>query len=201
MDAGEIFMNLEGLGIDLCRYANKVTPPNWNIYTDPSEHKCSPRALNIHLLLIDTTPSDWEKRQRETGLIVPAAMTRAHIYKNISEAIGRKPDMKDECRSNRDGVFADTEIWMFPLVLQKENQDLFAALVHELAHVAVSRLLARKYRPFKSGHIQTINSAVMLEENMHGPTYQKALQRFALRVEATWGQEAAEKIWQELESI
>jgi hypothetical protein len=90
---------------------------------------------------------------------------------------------------------------MFPLVLQGENQDLFAAMVHELAHVAVSRLLARKYRPFKSGHIQTINSAVMLEEAMHGPTYQKALRRLALRVEATWGREAAEKIWQELESI
>ena len=194
-------MNLEDLKRDLCRYANKVIPPNWNIYTDPSEHRCSPRTLNIHLLLIDFTPSDWEKRERETGMIMPAALTRAQRYEKISEAISRKPEMKDECRSNGDGVFADTEIWMFPLVLHEENQDLFAALVHELAHVAVSRLLARKYRPFKSGHIQTINSAVMLEEAMHGPTYQKALRRFASRVEATWGQEAAEKIWQELESV
>jgi hypothetical protein len=41
----------------------------------------------------------------------------------------------------------------------------------------------------------------MLEEDMHGPIYQKALHRFALRVEAAWGQETAKKIWQELESI
>lgn len=123
-----------------------------------------------------------------------------NIYK-VSEAIRCKAEMQEECRSNGDSVFADTEIWMFPLVLQEENQDLFAALVHELAHVAVSRLLARKYRPFKSGHIQTVNSAVMLEEEMHGPTYRKALRRFALRVEAAWGQETAKKIWQELESI
>ncbi|UCG13161.1 MAG: hypothetical protein JSU72_01320 [Deltaproteobacteria bacterium] len=90
---------------------------------------------------------------------------------------------------------------MLPLVLQGENQDPFAALVHELAHVAVNRLLARRYRAFKRGHIPTVNSAVMLEEDMHGPTYQKALRRFASRVEAKWGQEAAETIWQELENI
>jgi len=41
----------------------------------------------------------------------------------------------------------------------------------------------------------------MLAEEMHGPTYKKALHRFALRVGAAWGQEAAEKIWQELESV
>lgn len=194
-------MNLKDLGKDLCTYADKFIPPNWNIYTDPSEHRCSHRALNIHVLLIDTTPSDWGRRQRETGLIMPAALTRVQRYKKISEAVRCKTEIKDECRSNGDGVFADTEIWMFPLVLQGENQDLFAALVHELAHVAVSRLLARKYRAFNSGHIQIVNSAVMLEEDMHGPTYQRALRRFALRVEATWGLEAAEKIWQELENI
>jgi len=140
-------MNLETLGKDLCIYANKITPPNWNIYTGPSEHKCLPRALNIHLLLIDTTPLDWEKRQRETGLIMPSALTRAQTYKKKSEASRCQTEMKDEYGSNGHGVFADTEIWMFPLVLQEENQDLFAAMVHELAHVAVSRLLARKYRP------------------------------------------------------
>jgi hypothetical protein len=201
VDEGEISMNLEDLGKDLCFYADKVIPPNWNIYTDSSEHRCSHRALNIHILLMDTTPSDWVKRQRETGLVMPAALTRAQRYNTISEASRCKTEIKDECRSKGDGVFADTEIWMFPFVLQGENQDLFAALVHELAHVAVSRLLARKYRAFKSGHIHIVNSAVMLEEGMHGPTYQRALRRFALRVEAAWGQEAAEKIWQELESI
>ena len=194
-------MDLDGLGKDLCYYAAKITPPNWNIYTDPSEHKCSPRALNIHLLLIDTTPSDWVERQRETNLIMPPALTRAQTYKKMSEAIRCKDELKDEYGSNGHGVFADTEIWLFPLVLQREKQDLYAALVHELAHVAVSRLLARKYRPFKDGHIQTVNSAVMLEEEMHGPTYKKALHRFALKVRAAWGQEAAEKIWQELESV
>jgi hypothetical protein len=194
-------MNLEALGKDLCSYADEITPPNWNIYTDPSGHICSPRALNIHILLLDTTPSDWERRQRETGLIMPAALTRAQRYETISEAICRKPEKKDGWGSKGDGVFADTEIWMFPLVLQGENQDLFAAMVHELAHVAVGRLLARKYRAFKSGHIQLVNSAVMLEEDNHGPTYQRALRRFALRVDATWGQEAAEKIWLELENI
>ncbi len=194
-------MDLQDLGKDLCAYANKVIPPNWNIYTDPSEHRCSPRALNIHVLLIDTTPLDWGRRQRETGLTMPAALTRAQRYNKISETSRCKTEITDECTSNGDGVFADTEIWIFPLVLQGENQDLFAALVHELAHVAVNRLLARKYRAFKSGHIQIVNSAVMLEERMHGPTYQRALRGFALRVEAAWGQEAAEKIWQELENI
>jgi hypothetical protein len=194
-------MNLENLGKDLCYYANKVTPPNWNIYTDPSEHRCAHRTLNIHILLIDTTPSEWGKRQRETGLIMPAALTRAQRYKKISEAVHGKNEMKDECRRNGDGMFADTEIWMFPLVLQGENQDLFTALMHELAHVAVSRLLARKYRAFKSGHIQTVNSAVMLQEEMRGPTYQRALRRFALRVEDACGQDASEKILQEFESI
>jgi hypothetical protein len=194
-------VNLEGLGRDLCDYANKVAPPNWNIYTRPPEHKCSNRTLNIHIVLIDMTPSDWEKRQRETGLIMPAAVTRAQRYTKISEAIHCETETRDGYRSNGDGGFADTEIWMFPLVLQKENQDLFAAFVHELAHVAVSRLLARKYRPFKSGHIHIINSAVMLDEEMHGPTFCKALRRFALRVEVAWGREAAEKIWQELQNI
>lgn len=194
-------MNLETLAKDLCYYANMVTPPNWNIFTNTTDHRCLHRTLNIHLLLIDITPLDWVRRQRETGLIMPSALTRAQTYKKVSEAIRCKAEMQEECRSNGDSVFADTEIWMFPLVLQEENQDLFAALVHELAHVAVSRLLARKYRPFKSGHIQTVNSAVMLEEEMHGPTYRKALRRFALRVEAAWGQETAKKIWQELESI
>lgn len=194
-------MNLETLEKDLCIYANKITPPNWNIYTDPSEHKCLPRALNINLLLIETTPLDWVKRQRETGLIMPPALTRAQIYKKMFEASSCQSEMKDEYGSNGHGVFDDTEIWLFPLVLQEENQDVFAAMVHELAHVAVSRLLAQKYRPFKDGHIQTVNSAVMLAEEMHGPTYKKALHRFALRVGAAWGQEAAEKIWQELESV
>jgi hypothetical protein len=194
-------MNLEALAKDLCYYADMVTPPNWNIFTDTTEHRYSNRTLNIHLLLIDMTPSDWVKRQRETGLVMLSALTRAQRYKKKSEAIRCKTEMKDECRSDGDGVFADTEIWMFPLVLQEENQDLFAALTHELAHVAISRLLARKYRPFKDGHIQTINSAVMLEQEMHGPTYKKALHRSALRVRAAWGQEAAEKIWQELESF
>lgn len=56
---GEIFMNLEELGKDLCYYANKATPPNWYIYTDPSEHRCSHRTLNIHILSIDTTPYEY----------------------------------------------------------------------------------------------------------------------------------------------
>jgi len=56
---GEILMSLEDLGRDLCFYANKVTPPNWNIYTDPSEHRCTHSTLNIHILLIDTTPNDY----------------------------------------------------------------------------------------------------------------------------------------------
>jgi hypothetical protein len=177
-EVGEKFMSLETLAKDLCFYANMVTPPNWNIFTNTTDHRCLHRTLNIHLLLIDITPLDWVRRQRETGLIMPSALTRAQTYKKVSEAIRCKAEMQEECRSN-----------------------VFAALIHELAHVAVSRLLARKYRPFKSGHIQTVNSAVMLEEEMHGPTYRKALRRFALRVEAAWGQETAKKIWQELESI
>jgi hypothetical protein len=201
VDENEIIMNLADLGQDLCYYANEVTPPNWNIYTDPSKYRCSHRALNIRVFLINTTPSEWEKQQIETGLVMPTAMTRAQRYNKISESIRCRTEMKDDRRSNGDGLFADTEIWMFPLVLQGENQDLFTALVHELAHVAVSRLLARKYRAFKGDHVHIVNSAVMLEEDMHGPTYQKALRRFALRVEAAWGQEAAQKIWQELESI
>lgn len=201
MEVGETSMDMEGLGKDLCDYANKVTPLNWNVYTDPSEHRCLHRALNIHISLIDTTTSDWTKRQRETGLIIPAALTRTQRYKRISADNRCQTKTKDKCRSSGNGVFADTEIWMFPRVLQGENQDLFAALVHELAHVAVSRLLARKFRAFKNGHIQIVNSAVMLDEDMHGPTYQKALRRFALRVEARFGQEASERIWQELEAI
>jgi hypothetical protein len=85
-------MDLEGLGKNLCYFANMVTPPNWNIYTDTTEHICSHRTLNIHLLLIDTTPSDWVKRQRETGLVMPSALTRAQWEQKRAEKIWNELD-------------------------------------------------------------------------------------------------------------
>ena len=47
----------------------------------------------------------------------------------------------------------------------------------------------------------SLETGQMREENQHGPTFQKALRRMALRVESTYGKGAARKVWQELASL
>lgn len=89
------------------------------------------------------------------------------------------------------------------LFLWPHDDDTFAiesTLIHELAHVAVNRLLAWKLKQHKNG---LVNAKTDLDENPHGPTFQRVLEimlsRMLRRVEENMAYEIASEIERDLE--
>ena len=86
-----------------------------------------------------------------------------------------------------DDGFAVKELFIYPH--KKEHSEMrhtmIGTIIHELAHIAVDRLLAwrlRKTQPL-------INSAADFGENQHGATFQRALKVFIERMASVYGDE------------
>jgi hypothetical protein len=158
-----------------------------------------PHTLNVDLWLVNSTENDrWDDNGNETD---HAAGARPQIYRPVSDFSEGVPEARAALNLYGDFMLAQNEIMMHPLWLREDGYDIFTVMCHELAHVAVNRLLALKHR--KSYFVNSlvhlfVNSLVHLQENMHGPTFLKALEGLALRVEAVYGPRAARRIWIEL---
>jgi hypothetical protein len=85
-------------------------------------------------------------------------------------------EAKKSLESFGDGTIGDNEIWLKEIWLGVD------VLIHELAHVAVDRFQAFKQKTYKP---QYPFSYVMplLEENAHGPSFQRAYRIMIKRAE------------------
>jgi hypothetical protein len=107
-----------------------------------------------------------------------------------------------ECRGPMrffDG-FATCELWIYPHEgYEKRGISWKGTLIHEIAHIAVNRLMAIKLKEQRrTGTL--INSSVDLKENQHGPTFQKALIRMLQRAYRVYGDDL-EEVWFEIVNI
>ena len=84
-------MRMKNLGKALCSYGNKITPRNWNVYDESQNHKSVSGVLNIRVVLVDTTPSERLQWEKENGVTMPTALTRALTYKKISQVTEKSP--------------------------------------------------------------------------------------------------------------
>jgi hypothetical protein len=144
---------------ELCQFANKITPKNWYISTEHHANKDDPGTLNIWLLFND----------------------QAH-----DEDTDRAGGPHDPMRFLNGVAFA--EIRLYPL---NQNHEGFVlswkgTIIHELAHIAVDRYGAFKKKIYRPGGAMI---ARMTEENMHGPTFQKALRLMLVRAASVYGEQ------------
>lgn len=82
-------------------------------------------------------------------------------------------------------LVAESEIWLYPEGCQFFGDDLFAAAVHELAHVAVDRWLAFKRRSYKGSE----NRPVIKEEPHHGELFCRAFENLIRRAKILGGKD------------
>ena len=119
-----MFPNAEKIKIK--DFAERITPPNWNISIDDATLKGGPGILNIRLFFIN--------RHHEEPLKAGEAHGPMRFYKGA----------------------ARTELWLYPHG-REHNEAGWSwegTIIHELAHIAVTRLIALKTKRHKQNTVQ-----------------------------------------------
>jgi len=171
----------------LRRFADGITPSNWNVVLHPRHYCYKPRTLNIWVQILGVREAiqyfavDGPFMGRVWGPM---------WFGRLSSIMGGIPEAKRAFEQYGDG-----SIGRIHIQLCSHLGDLRFIVVHELAHVAVTRLKARKMRPYKVSSIFVAGDAE--EEKHQGPLFRKALFRMISRAEAVYGRNAAtETMWQ-----
>jgi hypothetical protein len=156
--------------------ANLITPSNWNLFVTPREWSYKPGVLNIRLWVHQySEDEEWEGPDTDSDDWI-GQKYGAQRYSRISLWAHSIAEANKSLESFGDGTIGDTEIWL------KEAWLGVDVLIHELAHVAVDRFQAFKQKTYKP---QYPFSYVMplLEENAHGPSFQRAYRIMINRAE------------------
>ena len=159
-------------------FINSITPKNWIPTFDDKE-------------LTELFDSGFKKKPSDL---------HASLYINVFIVESKHEDDSQrlgECHGPMmfyDG-FSSCELWIYPHKGHKEDMVSWqGTIIHELAHIAVDRLVALKLKPHKARCL--VNTSVDLDENPHGPTFQKALWRMAYRAYQVYGDELEDVLFE-----
>ena len=167
---------------NICQFADKITPKSWNIFSDHIRTKYMPEVLNIQLLFIDI-PLEFE--HDNLGGYVPIFADRAFFYKNVY------PDARSAFRTYGNFLYAETFIKLFPNSLL----DIEGTIIHQLAHVAVSRYGMWQQKSWKKDFSRSMRD----EDDLHGPLFQRFYKVLLDRTKKVFGEEMVKTQWKHLE--
>jgi hypothetical protein len=151
-------------------FCNRITPSNWHIIDDPFDFFFQgPGTLNIVVRLIDHFIDGWIYALKRGSM----RFRPLSHYKDHYASAGRSFE------KHGDYLVGESEIWLYPDGCRFFGDDLYAVMVHELAHVAVDRWLA-----FRLGICRASSPAqVPRSELGHGDVFCKAYENLILRVD------------------
>jgi hypothetical protein len=175
-------------------FADRITPPNWNICIGPRDHRYEPGTLNICLKIL----SEKEWCARLTGDLNGDFHARVeglmHFYP-ISILKSRDPRAEDVFGKHGESLIGEILLELYPELGTEEST--LDALVHELAHIAVVRRKAQKVgreTRFRQGEIDHDIEG----ESEEGPLFQRAFRLLIIRTEKVIGKECTEEMWRSL---
>lgn len=154
-------------------FCNRITPDNWNVALDPDAFQFKgPRMLNIILVRLDHFIDGWcyalKKGRMETSPVSHYAQTHEGARRAL-ELYG-------------DHIVARSEIWLYPEGCGFYGDNVFAAAVHEMAHVAVDRSRMR------SGTPGPVDAGLFPgRRDLHGEVFCRAFQTLIHRTEVDCG--------------
>jgi len=161
---------------------NLITPSSWNVFIDQKDRKWRPGVLNIWLWIHEYNGDDDIEDECIGKVHSPQRYYRISFFAKVDTRAAKA------LRRFGDGVVAYCEIWLREEWLGVET------LLHELAHVAVQR-----YSAWKQGvhRHPDLGLASCVEEETHGPLFQRFYRTMIKRAERYLCKELAEN-WGEL---
>lgn len=115
---------------NLISFCNRITPVNWHVATSPDHFVFQgPRTLNIFIKILDHFIDGWIYAFKRGDM-------KFHPVSLYSDYV---PHAAESLQSHGEHLVAESEIWLYPQGCRFFGDDLYAAAVHELAHVAVDR--------------------------------------------------------------
>ena len=141
------------------RFADIITPPNWNVVLHPRDYRYKPGTLNVWLQILT------EKEAIQIFALEGPFLGRVWgpmFFIKLSNIVSRIPEARRAFEKYGDGSVARVHIQLCPSM-----RDWRLVVVHELAHVAVARYKARKMLPFKGEQVLVVGDPE--EERHQGP--------------------------------
>ena len=161
---------------DLMNFCNNITPPNWHV-TDSRERFVfhGPGSLNIFVRIIDHFIDGW----------IYAFKKNCMKFYPVSFYTGRHDKAVASLQLYGEHLVAESEIWLYPEGCQFFGDNIYAAAVHELAHVAVDRHFAVKHKSYK---ILTEKHAIRGGQ-LHGKAFCRSFKTLIMRINALYGKD------------
>ena len=161
------------------KFAEAITPPNWNFFLSPGEIEYAPNTLNIGLEILDG--EEAEARHKRARKPFAGRIGAPMFFNPLSSLARTVPQAAAQLERLGDGLVAEVQIQLCPhFGAWRET------LVHELAHVAATRWKARRYKA-AGARLEFMDHNV--EEEEHGPIFLKAFRRVIVRTRSAFGRE------------
>ena len=154
-------------------FANQITPPNWIFYEYRNRPELKPGNLYIEVLPMRSDATDWEE-EKEALAFVSGPM----MFQKISDVANRGSEREIKVlKKYGDGSFAHIGI---EIRVNNFFEDRKWVMVHELAHVLVTRRAAQKWHIWNTPCGIVPNTGE--DTSPHGPIFQCAYKLFIERV-------------------
>jgi len=177
----EIFSDAEKEKIR--RFADRITPKNWNIWIYPKDCKYIPRILSIRLWFHNDDTIDARMGSVHGSIqVYPIS-----IFKEVN------PEAAKALKKYGDGSSTQVTIEIYPVSVFVGLED---TIIHELAHVAVGRYETWQQKPLKHKSPFVFKEP---EDGMHGTLFQRFYRIMLHRAEKVFGKERVKEQWRNLE--
>jgi hypothetical protein len=155
---------------DLVAFCNRITPPNWHVTSDePGLVFQGPGTLNILVKPMDHFIDGW----------IYAFKKGFMTFHPVSAYVDRYSEARLSFKKHGEHFVGESEIWLYPDGCGFFGDNLYAATVHELAHVAVDRWWAYKQKAYRwACKVQRPNRVLH-----HGQVFCKAFETIIRRVD------------------
>lgn len=157
---------------DLIQFCNKVTPTNWHVTTDRRRFVFQgPGSLNIWVRIVDQFIDGWFY-----------AFKKGHMkFYLVSHYADRHPNARKSYQQSGDYRVAESEIWLYPDGCRFFGDNLYAAALHELAHVAVDRCFAYT----RKSHRHSGRTPAITADQRHGKVFCRFFEALIARATTT----------------
>ena len=154
----------------LTDFCNRITPRTWHITIEPAQFVFhGPGTLNILIRSLDHFIDGCFYAFKKGTMNFHA----------VSDYIDRYREARRSLRKCGDHIIGESEIWLYPDGCRFYGDNLYAATVHELAHVTVDRWLAFKCKTYR--YSQSIRRPSW--EGPHEDSFCRAFEVFIHRLE------------------
>jgi hypothetical protein len=155
-------------------FCNRIIPGNWNVAAAADGFRFNgPCMLNIVLVRLDHFVDGWCYALKKGRMETAPVSRYAESHEGARRAL----------RLYGDHTVARSEIWLYPEGCGFYGDNVFAAAIHEIAHVAVDRFRMRSGKP---GPVDAgIDS---FREDLHGEVFCRALETLIHRTAVSIGQ-------------